>query len=167
MRSGGFAAAVAAELAVVPALGEALAGTCKPLVPASGTGASGQLDGPGTEKDAGAPGGRAGSGIAVTGVAQRSVRSSVVRLPRVTRSALDRHGLARRRSRRCCRQLMRGCCGNWPGGPAWAGALTTITTTTEMPAGDDHLGCACHDRQAQPWAVAVPALGPRGAREAG
>jgi hypothetical protein len=50
MRSGGFAAAVAAELAVVPALGAALAGTGKPLVPASGTGASGQLDGPGTEE---------------------------------------------------------------------------------------------------------------------
>ena len=95
MRSGNMGGAVAAELAAVSALGDALAGTGKPLVTTSGTGAPGPLGRPSTEEDPGAPGGRTDSEIAVTGFAGRGVRSSVVRLPPVTHSALDRHGFAR------------------------------------------------------------------------
>src|SRR6202050_992358 len=50
MRSGDFAAAVATDLAVVHALGDALAGTGKPLVGTSGTLALANLDRPGTEE---------------------------------------------------------------------------------------------------------------------
>jgi nucleoside-diphosphate-sugar epimerase len=95
MRSGGFAAAVAAELAVVHALGDALAGTGKPLVAASGTLALAHLGRPGTEDDAAVPGGRTDAEIAVTGFAERGVRSSVVRIPPITHSTLDSHGFAR------------------------------------------------------------------------
>ena len=63
MRSGDFAAAVAADLAVVHALGEALAGTGKPLVGTSGTLTVAQLGRTGTDQD---------SGEAVT--VQRAVR---------------------------------------------------------------------------------------------
>ncbi|HTS97873.1 MAG TPA: SDR family oxidoreductase [Streptosporangiaceae bacterium] len=95
MRSGDFAAAIAADLAVVHALGDALAGTGKPLVAASGTLALAYLGRPGTEDDPGAPGGRTGNENAVTGLALRGVRSSVVRIPPITHSNLDRHGFAR------------------------------------------------------------------------
>ncbi|WP_433193872.1 SDR family oxidoreductase [Nocardia sp. CA-107356] len=104
MLSGHVAAAVAAELATVQALGDALAGTGKPLVTASGTGTFGQLGRPLTEEDAGTPSGEADAGtphsridseIAVVGFAERDVRSSVVRIPPITHSTLDRHGFAR------------------------------------------------------------------------
>jgi nucleoside-diphosphate-sugar epimerase len=95
MRAGDFAAAVAAELAVVQALGDALAGTGKPLVVASGTLAVANLGRPGTEEDAAAPGGRTDAETAVLGFAKRNVRSSVVRIPPITHSTLDRHGFAR------------------------------------------------------------------------
>ena len=52
MRSGEWAAAIADDLAVVHALGEALAGTGKPLVGTSGTLAVAGLGRPGTEQDA-------------------------------------------------------------------------------------------------------------------
>ena len=112
MRSGDFAAAIAADLAVVHALGDALAGTGKPLVAASGTLALAYLGRAGTEEDAGAPGGRTDNENAVTGFAERGVRSSVVRIPPITHSSLDRHGFARtliaiaRQDR--CRGLPRG-----------------------------------------------------------
>ena len=95
MRSGDFSAAVAAELDAVHALGDALAGTGKPLVATSGTLALAHLGRPGTEEDAGAPGGRTDAETAVLGFAERGVRSSIVRLPPITHSTLDRHGFAR------------------------------------------------------------------------
>src|ERR1700761_6115319 len=95
MRSGDFAAAIAADLAVINAFGEALAGTGKPLVTASGTLAVASLGRPATEDDAGAPGGRTDAENLVLGLAKRGVRSSVVRIAPVTHSTLDRHGFAR------------------------------------------------------------------------
>ena len=95
MRSGDYAAAAAADLAAVHAFGDALAGTGKPLVGTSGTLAVANLGRPGTEEDAGAPGGRTDAENAVIGFAEQSVRSSVVRIPPITHSTLDRHGFAR------------------------------------------------------------------------
>jgi nucleoside-diphosphate-sugar epimerase len=95
MRTGNFAAAIAAELAVVQALGDGLAGTGKPLVGSSGTLTLAHLGRPGTEEDAAVPGGRGDAEIAMLGLAERDVRSSVVRIPPITHSALDRHGFAR------------------------------------------------------------------------
>ena len=95
MRSGNFGGAVAAELAVVQAFGDALAGTGKPLVIASGTLAVANLGRPGTEADPGTPGGRIDAEKAALGLAERDVRSSVVRIPPITHSTLDRHGFAR------------------------------------------------------------------------
>ncbi len=96
LRAGNYLAAVAGDLAVVQALGDALAGTGKPLVAASGTLglASAGLGRPGTEEDAGNPGGRTDNENAVLALAGRGVRSSVVRIPPITHSTLDRHGFA-------------------------------------------------------------------------
>jgi nucleoside-diphosphate-sugar epimerase len=95
MRSGSFADAIAADLAVVHALGDGLAGTGKPLVAASGTLAVAQLGRPATEEDAGNPGGRTDNENAVVALAAHGVRSSAVRIPPITHSTLDRHGFAR------------------------------------------------------------------------
>jgi nucleoside-diphosphate-sugar epimerase len=97
MRSGNFEGAVAMELAVVGILGEALAHSGKPLVAASGTLllAGLGLDRPGTEEDEATPGGRADAELAVLGLAERGIRSSVVRIAPITHSELDRHGFAR------------------------------------------------------------------------
>lgn len=95
MLSGAYATAVDQDLAVVHALGDALAGSGKPLVGTSGTLALAYLDRPGTEEDAGAPGGRTDAENAVIGFAEQDVRSSVVRVPPITHSRLDRHGFAR------------------------------------------------------------------------
>jgi nucleoside-diphosphate-sugar epimerase len=97
MRSGDFAAAVATDLAVVHALGEALNGTGKPLVGTSGTLALALADlgRPGREEDVIAAGPRIDAENAVIGFAAQGVRSSVVRVPPITHSTLDRHGFAR------------------------------------------------------------------------
>jgi nucleoside-diphosphate-sugar epimerase len=95
MRSGNFAAAIAADLAAVHVLGDALAGTGKPFVGTSGTLTLAHLGRLGTEEDAGAPGGRSDAENAVVGFADQGVRSSVVRVPPITHSTLDRHGFAR------------------------------------------------------------------------
>lgn len=97
MRSGNLPVAAAADLAVVHALGDALAGTGRPLVAASGTLGlvSAGLGRPGTEEDAGGPGGRTANENAVLALAEKGVRSSVVRIPPITHSTLDRHGFAR------------------------------------------------------------------------
>jgi nucleoside-diphosphate-sugar epimerase len=95
MRSGDFEAAVATDLAVVHALGDALAGTDKPLVGTSGTLALAHLGRPGTEDDVIAGGPRIDAENAVIGFAERGVRSSVVRVSPITHSTLDRHGFAR------------------------------------------------------------------------
>ena len=95
MRSGDFAAAVATDLAVVHALGDALAGTGKPMVGTSGTLALAHLGRPGTEEDVIAGGPRIDAENAVVGFAEQGVRSSVVRVSPITHSTLDRHGFAR------------------------------------------------------------------------
>lgn len=97
MQSGNLPAAVAENNAVLDALGEALAGTGKPLVAASGTLglATAGLGRPGTEHDAGGPGGRTANENAVIALADRGVRASAVRIPPITHSDLDRTGMAR------------------------------------------------------------------------
>jgi nucleoside-diphosphate-sugar epimerase len=97
MGAGNFEGAVAADLAAIHALAAGLEGTGKPLVITSGTlmlafmGISGR---PGTEADF-APGGpRIDAENFVTGLAERGVRSSVVRLPPIVHSSLDHHGFA-------------------------------------------------------------------------
>jgi nucleoside-diphosphate-sugar epimerase len=95
MRSGNFAAAVAADLAVLHALGDALAGTGKPLVGTSGTLMLAPLGRTGTEEDMLPGGPRIDAENAVIGFAERGVRSSVVRVSPITHSVLDRHGFAR------------------------------------------------------------------------
>ncbi|CAO5158357.1 Nucleoside-diphosphate-sugar epimerase [Frankia sp. AiPs1] len=85
--------AVAADVRAHEAIGTALAGTDKPLVSTSGTlllVAAG-LDRPGTESDV-AAGGRADVENAVVALAERGVRSSVVRLPPTVHSSLDASG---------------------------------------------------------------------------
>ncbi len=95
MRSGDMNAAITAELAVVEAFGQALAGSGKPLVIASGTLSVANLGRPGTEADPGAPGLRTDAENVVLGFAGQDVRSAVVRIPPITHSELDRHGFAR------------------------------------------------------------------------
>jgi nucleoside-diphosphate-sugar epimerase len=94
MRSGDFAGAVTADFRALEALGEALAGTGKPLVSSSGT-LMLSLAGLGrtaTEADAVPGGPRVDAENAVIALAQRGVRSSVVRLPPTVHSSLDHHG---------------------------------------------------------------------------
>lgn len=95
MRTGDYAGPLATDLAVLRALGDALEGTGKPLVGTSGTLAVAGLGRPGTEEDAGNPGGRTDGENVVLALAERGVRSSVVRVPPITHSTLDRHGFAR------------------------------------------------------------------------
>ena len=97
MRTGDFSGAVAAEIAVVNAFGDALAGTGKPFVMSSGIGAVGGFGRPATELDAptNGIGGRSEAETLTVGFEERGVRSSVVRLPPITHSSLDLHGFAR------------------------------------------------------------------------
>ena len=99
--SGGMDAVAAAELPVMLAFGEALAGTGKPLVTAGSTGSPGNLGRPVTEEDPALPGGDEYKGTlwvrnaveaAVVGLAERGVRSSVVRIPPIMHSTTDRAG---------------------------------------------------------------------------
>ncbi|MFD9502324.1 SDR family oxidoreductase [Streptomyces sp. NPDC060035] len=100
--SGGIDAVAAAELSVMLAYGEALAGTGKPLVAAGSIGSPGQhLGRPATEEDPALPGGDGYKGTlrvrnvvetAVVGLAERGVRSSVVRIANIAHSRTDRTG---------------------------------------------------------------------------
>jgi nucleoside-diphosphate-sugar epimerase len=100
LASGGIDAVAAAELPVMLAYGEALAGTGKPLVTAGSIGSPsfGTLGRPATEEDPALPGGDEHKGTlrarnvveaAVVGLAERGVRSSVVRLPPIMHSTTD------------------------------------------------------------------------------
>lgn len=88
--------AVGDEARAVAALGDALAGSGKPLVVANGTPAAPGR--PSIEDDpftvAGPVAGRAGTGQAVIDLAERGVRSAVVRLPRSVHDAGGRYGFA-------------------------------------------------------------------------
>jgi nucleoside-diphosphate-sugar epimerase len=100
--SGGIDAVTAAELSAVLAFGEALAGTGKPLVAAGSIGSPGHhLGRPATEEDPALPGGDEYKGTlrvrnvvetAVVGLAERGVRSSIVRIATIAHSATDREG---------------------------------------------------------------------------
>jgi nucleoside-diphosphate-sugar epimerase len=99
--SGGMDAVAAAELPVMLAYGEALAGTGKPLVAAGSIGSAGNLGRPATEEDPALPSGDEYKGTlrvrnvverAVVGLAEHGVRSSIVRLPPIAHSSTDRAG---------------------------------------------------------------------------
>ena len=90
----GFVTAAAHDLRAIQAMGEALAGSGKPFVGTSGTllltfAALGRA---GTEEDGLEGGPRIDSENAVIALAQRGVRSSVVRLAPTVHSALDHGG---------------------------------------------------------------------------
>jgi nucleoside-diphosphate-sugar epimerase len=97
MQAGDFLGAVAADLRATEALGEALAGSDKPFVAVGGTmmltfgGVTGR---PGTEQDVLEAGPRIDAENAMVALADRGVRSSVVRLSPLVHSSLDHHGFA-------------------------------------------------------------------------
>jgi nucleoside-diphosphate-sugar epimerase len=100
--SGGMHAVATAEVPIMLAYGEALAGTGKPLVAAGSIGSPGHhLERPATEEDPALPGGDEYRGTlqvrnvvetAVVGLAERGVRSSVVRIANIAHSTTDRAG---------------------------------------------------------------------------
>src|SRR5262249_28660227 len=94
MRAGDLAGAGAADLAAARALADGLGGNAKPLVGTSGTlmRTLGGLDRVGTEDDAIDGGYRVDTENFLVGLADRGIRSSVLRLPPVVHSALDKHG---------------------------------------------------------------------------
>ena len=94
MRMGELVQAAESDLRVVEAIGGALEGSGKPFAITSGTAllaiaAPGRL---GVEADALERGPRVDSENTVIAMAARGVRSSVVRLPPIVHSSLDRHG---------------------------------------------------------------------------
>jgi nucleoside-diphosphate-sugar epimerase len=101
--SGGIDAVAAAEVQIMLAYGEALEGTGKPLVVSGSIGSPGWegLGRPATEADPALPGGNAHNGTlrvrnvvetTAVGLAERGVRSSVVRIPPIMHSATDNAG---------------------------------------------------------------------------
>ncbi|MFD7159329.1 SDR family oxidoreductase [Kribbella sp. NPDC059898] len=94
---GDLAGAAESDLAALQAIGDALAGTDKPLVSTSGTGMlAGSVHGrTATEADYDPNGGyRIDAENFVVDLAGKGVRTSVVRLPAITHSRLDLHGFA-------------------------------------------------------------------------
>ncbi|NUP61585.1 MAG: SDR family oxidoreductase [Nonomuraea sp.] len=94
MFAGDFDSAVAADLRAIDTLGDALTGTGKPLVTTSGTMllASAGLQDAATEADVIDAGPRVDAENAVVALAERGIRSSVVRLAPTVHSALDHNG---------------------------------------------------------------------------
>ncbi|MER5532005.1 SDR family oxidoreductase [Streptomyces sp. NPDC002677] len=100
--SGGMDAVAAAEVPIMLAYGEALAGTGKPLVAAGSIGSPGQhLGRPATEEDPALPAGEEHKGTlrvrnvverAVVDLADQGVRSSVVRIANIAHGTTDRAG---------------------------------------------------------------------------
>ena len=97
MMSGDHETAIKDDLTVVQVLGEALAGTGKPLVTTSGTAmlAAAGLGRAITEEDTLESGPRIESENTVIGLAERGVRSSIVRLPPTVHGPLDHHGFVK------------------------------------------------------------------------
>jgi nucleoside-diphosphate-sugar epimerase len=93
-RPDGMAVAAADDLRAIHAMGEALAGSGRPLITTSGTLMLyfAGLRRTGTEEDGLEQGPRVDSENATVALAQHGVRSSVVRLPPTVHSPLDRHG---------------------------------------------------------------------------
>jgi nucleoside-diphosphate-sugar epimerase len=95
MRSGDILGAAGADLRAVETIGAALEGSGKPFVITTGTlalGLSGITGRPGTERDGLGGGPRVDAENTVIALAERGVRSSVVRLSPLVHSSLDRHG---------------------------------------------------------------------------
>ena len=102
LATGGIDAVTTVEFEQVAAIGEALAGTGKPLVTAGSIGSPGEgLGRPAREDDPVLPGGQRYKGTlrfrnaveaAVLGLAEQGVRSSVVRLPLIAHSTADTAG---------------------------------------------------------------------------
>ena len=94
MAAGRWAEAGAADLAAIAAIGDALAGTDKPFVSTGGALLLGamRLNRPATEADVPEQGPRVEAENLVIGLAERGVRSSVIRLASMVHSDLDRHG---------------------------------------------------------------------------
>ena len=101
LSSGGMDAVSAAEIPIMLAYGEALAGTGKPLVAAGSIGSSGQLGRPATEQDPALPAGDEHKGTlrvrnvvetTVIGLAERGVRSSIVRIANIAHGTTDHAG---------------------------------------------------------------------------
>jgi nucleoside-diphosphate-sugar epimerase len=99
--SGGIDAVTAAELPIMLSYGEALEGTGKPLVAAGSIGSPGSLGRPATEEDPALPSRDEDKGTlrarnvverAVVGLAERGVRSSIVRLPLIAHDTTDSAG---------------------------------------------------------------------------
>ncbi|OBH31073.1 3-beta hydroxysteroid dehydrogenase [Mycobacterium sp. E342] len=89
-----FVGAAEADLRAVQAIGEVLVGSDRPFVSTSGTLLLSLLGhgGPGTEQDTLPGGPRVDSENAVIALAERGVRSSVIRLSPIVHSDLDHHG---------------------------------------------------------------------------
>jgi len=95
MRTGEFLSAVDSDLAAIQAIGESLADSGKPFVTTGGTlmlAMGGVVGRPGTEDDQSEGGPRVDAANYTLGLAQRGVRSSVVRLAPMVHSDLDHHG---------------------------------------------------------------------------
>jgi len=95
MRTGDFMSAVDSDLAATEAIGEALIDTDKPCVTTGGTlmlAMAGITGRPGTEGDQSDGGPRVDAANYTIALAQRGVRSSVVRLAPMVHSDLDLHG---------------------------------------------------------------------------
>jgi nucleoside-diphosphate-sugar epimerase len=94
MASGEMEAAIAADMAATEAFGDALAGTDKPFVNTSGTLMLAMMDlgRTGTEEDRSPGGHRADVENVTLALADRGVRSSVIRLSPLVHSHLDKHG---------------------------------------------------------------------------
>jgi nucleoside-diphosphate-sugar epimerase len=94
MNTGDLDGALGADLRAIETIGDALAGSGKPLVGTSGTLplAFGGLERVATEADIMEAGPRIDAENAVIALADRGVRSSVVRLPPLVHSSLDLHG---------------------------------------------------------------------------
>lgn len=99
--SGGIDAVTAAEVPIIMAYGEALAGTGKPLVAAGSMASPGNLGRPATEEDPALSSGDEYKGTlrfrnevetTVVGLAERGVRSSIVRFPTIAHSMTDSAG---------------------------------------------------------------------------
>ncbi|GAA4550529.1 NAD-dependent epimerase/dehydratase family protein [Pseudonocardia xishanensis] len=99
--TGGMSAVAAAEIAVMHTYGEALAGTGKPLVVAGSIGSPGSLGRPAVEEDPALPSGDEHGGTlrarnvverAVIDLAERGVRSSVVRIATIVHDTTDTAG---------------------------------------------------------------------------
>ncbi|WP_410791336.1 SDR family oxidoreductase [Kribbella sp. C-35] len=97
MQAGDLAGAAESDIAALQTIGDALAGTDKPLVSTSGTGMlAGVIQGRvATEDDYDPNGGyRIDAENYVVDLAAKGVRSSILRLPPITHSRLDHHGFA-------------------------------------------------------------------------